>query len=395
MNKKYFIHEIKSHLTLVIIFLVVTCSIAAIAGFSVPYYNTVHHNAYQGQDMAYQLGTVPAMIGFSSVCALLLATFMPLSTFHYRLKANEADLYLQTPFKPNRFRWQRILFGLGLVLALTTVLFWFEILVFSLSSLRPLPESYYLDGSGSWVEYTRASLNYGYIALAFVYILFGAAAQYFISSFAVAAGKNVVYSLIGLALFQGLLGSFPAAIFGYITNFIPDANYFDYTYPSLCLNLSMVNPGVMIFTIFYPLIQGRQIFSGDWYPSVLIIGQVLYFVLAGGLAAYLFLAKEPSGEHAGKLGFHPRWFLPLYHIGNAITGLTSVSGLSVIGSVFTGAILSSLILGLVLWGFRYYLILALCKASFKFKKSDWIWFASVMAFVLLTTIAGIVGNALI
>lgn len=380
MNKKYLKYQIKQHLPLIIISLVAFCSISMIVGLSFPWYRTLYKTA---DGTAYYPGSNNlAMIGFPSVVALLLATFIPLSTYHYRLKASSADMYLQTPFKPKRFRYQRILFTLCLTLALTTFMYWFASGIYALNCLRPLPTP-----STENIIYEPAYINYGYVALGWLYLLAGVTGQFFISSFAISLGRNVVYALIGLALFEFVFAVIPGNLYNFFTSFTPSkALTYDTALFSAAINLGFtpIVPGYLIFALFYPRIIGYENAIGNL--EFLITGQVLFFAGAIAAGVYSFLAPEPSGEHAGKLGFHPRWFVPAYHIATAIGGLNTYGNPLGISGSFGVNIIAPFILSLVLWGLRYYLVLALVKGTFKFKKNDWIWFASVMGFVVICSI---------
>ena len=382
MNKKYLKFQLKQHLSLIIIFLVVTCSIALIAGLSIPGYRTAIYNSETGT--YYRATGNVAMIGFPSVCALLLATLVPISTYHYRLKANEADLYLQVPFKPKRFRWQRILFTLVLTLALTTILFWFATGVYALNCLKPLPQYSHEPEATAWLETMPAYIDYGYVALSYLYLIAAVSAQFFLSSFAISLGKNVVYALIGLALFETTFYTIPTTVIAYTANFV-EINSGDALLSMLYTNASITAPGSMIFAILYPLCLGSSPFTASM--GYFVAGQVLYFVTAIGAGLYCFLSPEPSGEHAGKLGFHPKWFLYVYHICTGLNGLASFASPVGTFGVISGTLVSTFALTFIMWLFRYYLLLALCKATFRFKKGDWIWFGSVSGAAL---IAGIV-----
>ena len=142
--------------------------------------------------------------------------------------------------------------------------------------------------------------------------------------------------------------------------------------------LSGIHVGDNIHYIFYSLINGMEL-SGlkDFIPSIILL--IVSLVFGGAAFAYMFIAKEPSGEYAGSIKKRYRWIKWLYYVSFIIITYYTIK-FNYYRPTYT------VIIYLTIVYIGYYLIVSISNRSFKPTKQDIIAFIVNTVFLIAVII---------
>lgn len=215
----------------------------------------------------------------------------PLFALDYRYKKSKADTFMQAPFKERQLRTSRLLIGLIGILILFTLIYICGVLIIYFRQLNASSNYFY------HYEY--------YVAAYFFLILFGSI-EYFISASIASFSDNVIDAIF-LLLVANTIRTLLFSSFTSYYSAILDVYCGMYTYTGIeifTLAPSFYAPGVYSDFCFSSLILENEIGDAFFGNEHALFDTSLCIYLVMGLASffYIFMSKEPSGEHAGSNG---------------------------------------------------------------------------------------------
>ena len=229
--------------------------------------------------------------------------------------------------------------------------------------------------SSDLVTLVRYQINFGYLLLVYVFFLIALSAQYFINCFLVSLGDSIIVQLMLMVLGNIILSLFIIAPSAYLLAWTQSLST-----SSLYLGIGPVATISSIYE-FSNLVIGEALIYKDSSPY--LIGSVMVNLLfAGGLAAFLFLRGDPSGERAGNWKPANKAIAIIPHVAALTLGLL-ISSLSLISTTALGV-----------WSFSvyftffvgYYAFLSLLRKSFKPTKFDLITYICVVVAIITLSI---------
>jgi hypothetical protein len=359
MNKKLLKYQLKDWLPLIGVIFIIFAVVILSNTFN---YKIIDRYSYLPPEEAkYQINQFPR-IGIYNTPFLIVCAAMPLFALDYRFKHTQADTFYQLPFKEKELKRTRLVLGLTIILVLFTFFYWISILIFGIRYNNALLVEN-VDKTNEW--------HLIYSLPLYLTLIIEGSALYFTSAFLVSLGNNtldsIIYVLCGQFILGLIIGSaylFTNDIYHCITgNDFKDINLMVY-------GLSGIHVGDNIHYIFYSLINGMEL-SGlkDFIPSIILL--IVSLVFGGAAFAYMFIAKEPSGEYAGSIKKRYRWIKWLYYVSFIIITYYTIK-FNYYSPSYT------VIIWLTIVYIGYYLIISISNRSFKPTKQD------IIAFIVNT-----------
>lgn len=298
--------------------------------------------------------------------SLILSCIVPLFAYSYRTSVPKVDSLMQVPFKKNEFRNTRIILALTIFLVVFTLAYWLG------AGVMAIRQSTSIDTD----LYTYCHFNYQYYVYVYLILLVQIVMSYFVSCFFVSFGSDLTSQII-LLIMGELLLSF--VLYGpqtlvqtLIKKFATKETYLS---SPIALMLSFIEPVNFDDIIFNGLIcYGQKADLTDYGGNLLYVGLGLYFLCGIGATVYTILAKDPSGEVAGKSGERS-----LY--GKIIIALAALFFAAFLGTSsynsYSGTALAITIIVYLLYVLGFYIIYVAYMRRFDLGKIGWILFGTV------------------
>lgn len=299
----------------------------------------------------------------------LVSTFvLPPFIFAYRDSINGADSLYQAGFSRKTLRRTRVLLGLAILAMAFTAAYFFGVFVLGIRYLA-IPETRVVGEA----TYTRITIYFGYIFVAYFGILAIIVAQYFINCFFASLGNSTLVQLMLMACGAAILSLALSAPIAYISQMARFAGNQDASTANARLFIyGPIGSGLAAYEF---LVEPIRAGVYTWDPST--AGRLSEFIIGLALGCGAFVAmwfmKEPSGEFAGK--WRPRhWVITMIpHLAALLIGI--------ILCTFAGGNIGATIIGgytmMVFFDGTYFCLLALMRRSFRMKRIDLIAFLVV------------------
>ena len=308
----------------------------------------------------------------------LFTAFMPLLIYGYRYKRQQADLFMAAPFSESVYRRIVLTIGCLLMLASFTVSYWISVGSYFLRfATAKLPEGYYF-----------VTANFIYYLPAYVLMLLGVAATYFIAAFLLGLGQDATTAIITYSMTIAAFTLLPTAIAGYAEVAFYSTYYTDFFNKAMTLfKFDPFSWSSIVETWMLPMfrmVDAPNLFDVEHY-QLAGYSLMLYYAGGAGCGVLCYLLKERSGEWAGATPMRNYYVrIPIY-VTAASAGLL-MSTASVIGAQYE-------ILSIILTGAFGYLGLALYAHTFKLKFPDYLALIIFGGVTLLGFIVRLIANA--
>ena len=299
---------------------------------------------------------------------------------NYRYSIAKSDTFRQAPFAQKRIRWMDQLSILIVTLIAFTIAFgtYVGVLAFRNFTVH-IPQNVY-NGYNYYI-YSRIVLHYEYfIPLYFMSIILGTL-QYAISYLFVSRSNNVLNSTIVLICGEMFLGFYLYILTSGFTEYdFYEIHATNQSSPVLpCSYLVMRFQGSIVHGAEFSFYKNYFHMRPEQW-AFMIVGFVVFVLVAiVGILAF-FLEKDPSSEWAGKSESPKPYQEIIYHLGFGF------GGAFLFYSFGSGSLTLVYVIGFVIFATLYYTLYGTLHRNFKLKPYQW---GVLIGVTILTPMLGI------